>query len=100
MLLRATPPPLTLAVMGLGNPVPGSKKPVPLADEPLRTTLTLAMPCVTVEGEQLRGDAGSGARSLITRTPQESVVLQYSCTVQKVMSSAGSTVVTEKSPQR
>src|ERR1019366_6225395 len=48
-----------------------------------------------VEGEQLRGDAGGGARSLITCTPQESFALQYSCTVQKVISSAGSTVVTE-----
>src|SRR5664280_1756514 len=91
-LSTVTPPPSTAALRWFEKAGPGSKNPAPPAPEPLITSVTLATPWVTVEGEQLSGVAGAGASNLITWTPQESFALQYSCTVHSVMSSAGSTV--------
>src|SRR6516164_3898322 len=63
-------------------------------------TLTLVAPWATLDGAAEAGVAGGGARSLVTWTPHESVALQNSWNVQMVWSSAGSTTVAEKSPQR
>src|SRR5262245_391295 len=95
MLLTVTPPPFTVTAMWFGKVVSGSKKPAPALDGPVMTTLKFASPWLTVSGAQPDGIAGGGAMSLVTRTPQELVVLQYSWNVHIVMSSSGSIHVRE-----
>jgi len=61
-------PPLTLALMRLENPEPGSKNPEPDVDVPVIVTLVELDPNGTLLLAEL-GCAGGGASNLITSTP-------------------------------
>jgi hypothetical protein len=92
-------PPVTLALIRFGNPVPGSKNPEPEDEVPVIVTLTELDPRGTPELADV-GVAGGGAMSLTTSTPYVPVPSgpapsQNSWTVHMVMSSLGSTLVKE-----
>jgi hypothetical protein len=61
-------PPVTLALILFGNPVPGSKNPEPAEDVPVIVTFAELDPTGTLELAD-DGCAGGGATSLITSTP-------------------------------
>src|SRR5262245_29281194 len=94
-------PPDTSAAMWFAKPgppgsAPGSKKPEPDDEVPVMTTLTDGRAPQTAAGAADAGAAGGGARSWTTRTAQLFVgESAYSCTVQTVWSSFGSTSVNE-----
>ena len=67
---------------------------------PVSVTLTEACPAAIEDGVGVFGVAGGGAFNLATRTPYESAAFVNSWTVHIDMSSIGSTLVNEKSPQR
>ena len=62
-------PPETLACRRLVNPAPGSKKPLPPVDVPVRVMTTDAWPDPIGFGETEAGVAGGGLSSFATRTP-------------------------------
>jgi hypothetical protein len=59
--------PLTLALMRLANPLPGSKNPEPADDVPVMFTFAEACPAARVPPEV--GWAGGGASNFTTSTP-------------------------------
>ena len=76
-------PPVTEAAMWFekpGPPVsgPGSKKPDPETDVPVRVTWVDGLPEQMLDVATLTGVAGGGAFNSVTRIPQEFVSSQYS----------------------
>src|SRR3954451_1496101 len=93
-------PQVAAACRRLAKPAPGSKKPLPFEETPVIVTAVEADPRATRDGVADVTLAGAGARNRTTRVPQTFVDELYSWMVHSVMSSSGSTVVIEKSPQR
>src|SRR5205814_5777654 len=63
-----TPPPLTVAAIRFGKPVPGSKKPLPELETAVTVTASVAARN-TVDGEALDGAVGGGAPIRRMTTP-------------------------------
>src|SRR4051812_16523768 len=93
-------PQVTAAWRRLAKPAPGSKKPLPLDETPVIVTTVEADPRARRDGVAVVTVAGAGARSRTMRVPQMLVDEVYSWIVHSVMTSSGSPVDIEKSPQR